>query len=150
MKSLFKTLLLSCLMVFSAATTAGQYDNREIECLTKNAYFESRGEPEKGQIAVIYTTLNRAKSGKFPNDLCSVVYQRKQFSWTSNRNRSIKEKDTYAEIKQTVKEVLNGEHRDPTQGGTYFHANSIRKPSWAKGMSCTAKIGGHSFYKSHK
>lgn len=124
-----------------------QYDSRELECLAKNVYFESRGEPLKGQLAVIFTTLNRANSSKFPSDVCKVVYQRSQFSWTSQRNRVIKERDTYQEIKQLVKEVVAGKHTDVTKGALYFHANTIRKPKDFGAVKCTARIGRHVFYK---
>ena len=49
-------------------------------CLTMNVYHESRGEPESGQMAVAYVTLNRAVSQN--RDVCSVVYEKSQFSWT--------------------------------------------------------------------
>lgn len=125
-------------------------DNRQLKCLTDNTYFESRGESKKGQVAVIYTTLNRAASGKYPTDLCKVVYQPHQFSWTSSRSRAVKEHDVYAEVKDTVHEVLAGKHKDITNGALFFHANSIKKPSDFGNVKCTARIGGHVFYKPVK
>jgi spore germination cell wall hydrolase CwlJ-like protein len=146
-----KALILASVLLFlTSHTEAKGIDSRQIKCLTDNAYFESRGEPQKGQVAVIYTTLNRAASGKFPSDICSVVYQRNQFSWTSNKNRPIKEKELYQEIKETVHEVIQGKHEDVTNGATYFHASSIKKPKDFGNVRCTARIGGHVFYKPSK
>ena len=54
----------------------------EIECLAKNIYFESRGEPEAGQFMVGFVTLNRMRDERWPNTICKVVYQRNQFEWT--------------------------------------------------------------------
>lgn len=158
MQNSFRYALIGIIVLFTTlfctgklhASTNDTYDKREIECLARNVYFESRGEPLKGQLAVIYTTLNRSKSGKFPNDLCKVVYQPAQFSWTRQKNKQIKEKEVYNDIKDTVHEVLRGEHKDVTQGATYFHATSIRRPYWVKGMRCTARIGGHAFYRPSK
>lgn len=147
LKKLKLTLLLGISALLTSQTYANQYDGRQIECLAKNVYFESRGEPEKGQIAVIYTTLNRAKSGKYPTDLCRVVYQKNQFSWTAKRNHVVKEKEVYKDIKETVHEVLSGKHKDVTNGALYFHANSIKKPRDFGNVKCTARIGKHVFYK---
>ena len=44
-------------------------------------YFEAKGEPLSGQLAVAEVILNRAKSGRFPKAICSVVTQRGQFSF---------------------------------------------------------------------
>jgi spore germination cell wall hydrolase CwlJ-like protein len=59
----------------------------QIECLAKNVYWESRGEPADSQMVVAYVTVARAADrtewGKTP---CESVYQKvkgvPQFSWT--------------------------------------------------------------------
>lgn len=146
-----KALILAGVLLFvTDHASAKTYDKRQVDCLVKNAYFESRGEPKQGQVAVIYTTLNRAASEKYSDDLCRVVYQPNQFSWTSKRDKTIKEKDAYEEVKDTVHEVLSGKHKDITQGATFFHANSIKKPKDFGNVKCTARIGGHVFYKPSK
>src|SRR5204862_6551245 len=45
------------------------------KCLASAIYFEARGEPVRGQIAVAQVVLNRAFSGHYPNTVCGVVYQ---------------------------------------------------------------------------
>ncbi|MEA2934849.1 MAG: hypothetical protein QOD74_1495, partial [Variibacter sp.] len=45
------------------------------KCLSNAIYFEARGEPVRGQIAVAQVVLNRAFSGYYPEDVCGVVYQ---------------------------------------------------------------------------
>ena len=57
----------------------------ELACLEKNIYNEARGEIDEGQLAVAFVTIARAMSKKFPNSICGVVYQNKQFSWTFDR-----------------------------------------------------------------
>ena len=62
---------------------------RELDCLTKNIYYEAGTEPFEGKVAVAQVTINRTQSGKFPKDICAVVYERNlvynnlicQFSW---------------------------------------------------------------------
>jgi len=148
-RKIFLRIALAFVCLFAAGTaTAKPLDSRQIDCLTRNAYFESRGEPEKGQLAVIFTTLNRTKHPDFPSDVCKVVYQPKQFSWTnSSGNKQVRDREAYNAIKTLVKEVVQGKHPDVSRGATYFHANNIKKPKWANKMDCTARIGDHVFYK---
>ena len=49
----------------------------EQKCLATAIYFEARGEPEKGQLAVAQVVLNRVKNPAYPNTICGVVYQNK-------------------------------------------------------------------------
>ena len=64
--------------------------NSEIECLTRNIYFEAATEDGFGKLAVAMATLNRVRHPRFPNTICGVVYQGPrikhktwacQFSW---------------------------------------------------------------------
>ena len=118
---------------------------QQLECLSKAAYFESKGESDAGMLAVIHTTLNRVKDVRFPKTVCGVVYQPSQYSWTKH-NPKIKEKEQYERAKRLAQEVVDGKHKDNTRNALYF--NSLhRKPS---GTVCTVRIGGHSFYKPVK
>ncbi len=54
----------------------------ELKCLATAIYFEARGEPEEGQLAVAQVVLNRVKNPAYPNTICGVVYQNK-----TKRNR---------------------------------------------------------------
>lgn len=123
-----------------------KYDNKQIDCISKAAYFESRGQPEKGQLAVIFTVLNRVKDNRFGDTPCKVVYSPNQYSWTRNKH-TVKDKDSYTKAKELVLETIRGEHRDPTKGATHFHAKYV-SPSWAKRMDCTITVGDHKFYRS--
>ena len=46
---------------------------RQLECLSRNIYYEAANEPFEGKVGVAQVTLNRASSGKFPADICLVV-----------------------------------------------------------------------------
>ena len=48
---------------------------RAEKCLANAVYFEARGEPVRGQMAVAQVVMNRVFSGFYPNDVCGVVYQ---------------------------------------------------------------------------
>lgn len=63
-----------------AAQTA-TIDDEELNCLAIGVYYESKGEPLAGQLAVADVILNRTTSGRFPTSVCGVLTQRGQFSF---------------------------------------------------------------------
>ena len=56
-------------------------DKVQATCLALAVYYESRGESIRGQRAVASVIVNRARSGRFPDTACGVVFQPKQFSF---------------------------------------------------------------------
>ena len=54
----------------------------ELECLALNIYHEARGESLLGRKLVAQVTVNRVRHNGFPDTVCGVVRQSKQFSWT--------------------------------------------------------------------
>lgn len=50
--------------------------DKDVECLARNIFYESGGEPLEGKVAVGYVTLNRAQDPRYPNSVCGVVHQR--------------------------------------------------------------------------
>src|SRR5690606_17630366 len=54
---------------------AGKDRAKAEKCLADAIYFESRGETERGQIAVAQVVINRVFSGYYPEDVCGTVYQ---------------------------------------------------------------------------
>ena len=53
-----------------------------IECLIAVVFFEARDQPVQGQFAVAEVVMNRVESDRWPNGICEVVFQNKQFSFT--------------------------------------------------------------------
>ena len=144
-----KTVVTCLAVMMGSASNAGPntYSRSDLECLIMNVYYESRGEDFKGKMAVAYTTLNRVKSNLFPDNICDVVWQKNQFSWTSNDDLVINK--TEAEWFNSAFAAIIALHKpggDLTNGALFFHANYIVKPSWAKKMEITLKHGGHTFY----
>lgn len=56
----------------------------EVNCLTAAIYKEARSEPLKCQKAVAEVILNRAEHPGYPDSICKVIKQPKQFSWWDN------------------------------------------------------------------
>lgn len=151
-KALLNILLLASVSFATTSLQANGYDtnkqtlsNTQIECLSKAAYFDAKGETKQGMLAVIHTTLNRVNDPRFPKTICGVVYQKAQYSWTKH-NPKVKDHETFKVAKQLAKETLEGKHPDNTNKALYFHANYV-SPSWSKRLKCTKVIGGHKFYR---
>ena len=127
---------------------------KQLECLTRNIYWESATEPFEGKVAVAQVTINRVNSGKFAPDICGVVYQKNvvydkvicQFSW--NCDGASKVKPIYPahwkESEEVAKKVLLEGFRLPSmKNALYFHADYV-KPQWGKPQ--VGKFGRHIFY----
>jgi len=126
-----------------------EYDEEQIRCLALNVYHEARGESITGQRAVAHVTINRANHEYFPNSVCSVVWQKSQFSWTidgkSDRARNRSAYDLAYEIATLV--YTGEDDDDPTHGAVFYHASYV-KPKWSrhKSMTRSVKLGKHIFY----
>ena len=147
-----KYILSIILMVLFNGSIVYAYNYDEIECLAKNIYFEARDQNISGQEAVAFVTLNRVKSDKYPNSICNVVWQRRQFSWTHDGKSDIP-RDRLAWDMAMLLAIFIYEHQDilddPTYGAIMYHADYVR-PYWVNSYRRTLIIGNHIFYREHR
>jgi spore germination cell wall hydrolase CwlJ-like protein len=127
---------------------------KQLDCLTRNIYWEAASEPFEGKVAVAQVTINRVESGRFAPDICGVVYQKNvvydkvicQFSWFcdgSSKTRPIYPAH-WKESEEVAKKVLLEGFRLPSvKNALYFHADYVN-PRWGKPQ--VAKFGRHIFY----
>lgn len=122
--------------------------SRELRCLAQAVYFEARGEPLAGQLAVAQVVINRADSPLFPDDYCSVVTQRAQFSFV--RGGTIPAPNASSQAWQRARAIARIAHRDLWDSeigdALYFHATHV-SPRWARQKSARARIDSHIFYR---
>ncbi len=116
-------------------------------CLAGAIYFEARGEPIEGQLAVAEVVLNRAASGKYPSTICEVVTQKAQFSFIQDGefppiDKSSKSWRKAAAIAQIAANQLDDKLKSDV---LWYHADYVA-PSWGKRLSREKKIGLHIFY----
>ena len=123
------------------------------QCLAAAIYFESRGEPLAGQIAVAEVVLNRVDDRNYPRTVCGVTTQGAgsgrgcQFSYACDgRSDVMKSAAPRARAEKLAALMLEGRARSVTDGATHFHARYVR-PGWAGRMTRTAAIGAHVFYR---
>lgn len=132
------------------------FSQKEQKCLADAIYFESRGEPLKGQAAVAQVVLNRVRNPAYPDTICDVVYQNKdwtnqcQFSFACDRIKDIIwSRERYAVAEEIALAVTAGKIWLPEVGSsTHYHAVYV-KPNWAPTMKRVAKIGWHIFYRTY-
>ena len=126
---------------------------QELDCLARNVYFEARGEPEVGRVAVAHVVMNRAASSRFPDTVCDVVRQggenvrhKCQFSWWCD-GRSDEPSDAVAwtDSQEVARLAYWGNSDDPTAGALWYHTTKV-KPIWRKALVRGPQIGDHIFY----
>jgi spore germination cell wall hydrolase CwlJ-like protein len=111
-----------------------------------NVYWEARDQSLAGQVAVAQVTMERVASPNYPNDVCSVVYQLKQFSWYWDGKSDIPiEEAAWDRAQMVAMGVLAGSGHSDLKGVTHYHALYV-KPYWAKYMTVVTKIDDHIFY----
>lgn len=122
-------------------------------CLAEALYFEARGEPVRGQIAVAEVILNRTQSERFPNTVCDVVYQGShrrnacQFSYTCDGvPERFDEREAYDRAKRLAAHLINEGRAGLARGAEFYHALTVR-PSWAGKLQKVAQIGDHIFLR---
>ena len=120
--------------------------SREEECLAGAVYFEAKGEPLDGQLAVAQVIMNRARSGRFPSSVCGVVFQPSQFSFVRGHGfppiarNSLNWRRAVAVAKIATNEMWDSS----VDNALYFHARRV-SPGWR--LSRIATIGNHVFYR---
>jgi spore germination cell wall hydrolase CwlJ-like protein len=127
------------------------------KCLAEAIYFEARGEPVRGQIAVAQVVVNRAFSGYYPNTICGVVYQnahrhlRCQFTFACDGiPEVIREPDAWERAKKIAVQTLDGKLWLPEVGkATHYHAYWVH-PGWVREMTKMHKLGVHTFYRPRR
>jgi N-acetylmuramoyl-L-alanine amidase len=144
-----RTTVLFILLLLAFSTPSVGATRQEIICLAKNIYFEANNQSYVGQQAVAWVTLNRVTSGDYPNSICAVVFQYKQFSWTiDGKHRSPRSIKRFSVALAAAIHVYNnyGRVEDPTKGALMYHTVDI-VPYWHYDYKPTVIIGDHIFLK---
>lgn len=120
----------------------------DLKCLAQAVYFESRGEPIEGQLAVAEVVINRARSGIYPSSYCDVITQPAQFSFV--RHGVIPTADETSAAWQRAQAIAEIAQQNLWQtkaaDALYFHATYVN-PSWRRQKQLVAQIDTHIFYR---
>ncbi|GAA3906276.1 hypothetical protein GCM10022276_26000 [Sphingomonas limnosediminicola] len=129
--------------------SAGAALDEQANCLATAVYFEARGESLEGQMAVARVVMNRAASGRYPPDWCSVVKQPAQFSFVRNGQFPTVDTNSTAWARAQGIARLAAANIVPSVGQDvlWYHATYVA-PGWGHRLSMVQKIGAHLFYRS--
>ena len=122
--------------------------SEELRCLAGAVYFESRGEPLAGQLAVAQVVINRADDPRWPVSYCGVVFQRSQFSFVRNGRMPDPAigSEAWDRARSIARIAHNGMWQSEAAEAVYFHASYVR-PRWSRSKTPLAQINTHVFYR---
>jgi spore germination cell wall hydrolase CwlJ-like protein len=125
-----------------AATTGDQQG----DCVATSVYFEAKGEPLSGQLAVAQTIMNRAASGRFPDSMCGVVRQPGQFSFLRKGSMPTPPRESSAWKRAVAIAMIarDGLWKQVAPDALFFHARRV-SPGWGKIK--VASLGNHIFFR---
>ena len=160
-----KLYIMAAVMLITSTAAQAQglclADNRPEEwCLAQNIYYESRGSSRADQIAVADVVMNRVEDSRYPNTVCEVVRQGKQyadgrmkrnqcqFSWyCDGKSDWPRDLDAWVIAQQIAYNMYTfKDYRGLTEGATHYHADYVN-PDWARTLTLTGTIGVHKFYR---
>lgn len=120
--------------------------DEEMRCLAVAVYYESKGEPLEGQLAVAQVILNRRDSGRFASSICGVVYQRGQFSFTWDKRPDRPANSEMWRAAQAIAVIAaTDDWREIVPQATHFHARRV-SPGWNR-LQRVSAVGNHVFYR---
>ena len=168
----FLALALIVGMAFGTMKVQGSmnYDyvtSQDEHCMAKNIYHESRSENLAGKYAVADVVLNRVRDDRYPNNICSVIYQGKhkpswkdpnvlvpirnqcQFSWyCDGKSDDTVDADAWNDALFISYNIINNnKYRGITEGATHYHTTWVN-PYWAPTLQHIGTIGSHIFYRA--
>lgn len=130
--------------------------------LALNMYHEARDQGFDGMLLVAEVTMNRVEHDKFPDTICSVVYQGRkdkngnmirhkcQFSWyCDGRSDKPKNKVVWSATLQLAKDILDGKIELLNSGAThYLNPEKVdRMPRWTQVYELVGMWDDHVFYR---
>jgi spore germination cell wall hydrolase CwlJ-like protein len=119
------------------------YGGKERECLARAMFFESHRSSREGLVAVGTVVMNRVKSDQYPDTICGVVGQRKQFA-PGVLSRKMNSK-ALPDVMAAADAVLAGERHPAVHTAKFFHTAGLKFPY--NNMHYVLEAGGNAFYE---
>jgi hypothetical protein len=129
-------------------------DTASVRCLAEAVYYEARGEPYIGQVAVAQVVLNRARSGKWHRHICAVISQgiergeKCQFSYMCRTSRAAPVGPMWDRAQEVAIDAVRGRVwlRELVEA-THYHTTAVA-PVWRQGLDTLGTFGTHIFYRT--
>lgn len=119
--------------------------DEDYNCLAIAVYFESKGEPLDGQLAVAQVILNRVEDGRFGQNACAVVKAPRQFGFVrAGALPTPTDRKAWETAKAVALIAISGSWPEIAPDATHFHATRVN-PGWK--LHRIATVGQHIFYR---
>lgn len=132
--------------VFSKGNLIQRSTDEDLALLARLIHAEARGENYRGKVAVGAVIMNRITSGKFPDSIREVIYQKIKgvYQFTPVKDGNIN-REPGEEAYRAAREALRGS--DPTGGALFFYNPVTSSDRWIRTLPVTTTIGNHVFAK---
>lgn len=153
--------IIALTLLFSAVSFAPATSSAisSVSCHTANIFYEARGESKEGMQAVAAVVVNRTTSGKYPKDVCMVIFQKHQFSWTKQQKFkdiqkvlngdtsgfNAEDRQAYQQARLIAQKAVKGRLNILPDGALWYHATGVN-PKWKAKMKRIKILGKHVFY----
>ena len=133
-----------------------KWSSKDFNCLVEVLAHEGLNQPLRGQLAILEVVQNRKTSKGFPNSICKVIHQHKQFSYRDNvpagkplefKPKNIVDEKAFKKIKETVAGFLLGNYNAVLSPEVKWYVRNDVKVVWMKKMKTEAVIASHTFMK---
>lgn len=115
-------------------------------CLALVVYVEARGETVDGQYMVADVVINRTRAERWPDDVCEVVFDHKQFSGINNK---LDLEEVFSDPSWDLSVVVAQEVLEGNSLGldaTHYHTTNSN-PYWSNHLTLLGQYGNHVFYR---
>ncbi|WP_184355334.1 cell wall hydrolase [Rhizobium sp. BK602] len=119
------------------------YTAKDRDCLKRAMYFESEHSDNDGYMAVGTVVMNRLTSGAYPESICGVVAQERQFA-PGVMTRVVRP-EAEPELDTAANAILRGERHPRVKDAMFFHTDGLKFPY--NNMHYVAVAGGNAFYE---
>jgi hypothetical protein len=120
-----------------------RYTAKDRECLQRAMFFESNRSSREGMVGVGTVVMNRLRSGKHGNTICSVVGEPRQFA-PGVMTRRMNSK-AMPDVASAADAVLKGERHPKMKNAMFFHTAGLKFKY--NNMHYVAVAGGNAFYE---
>ena len=128
--------------------------SKDMACINEALYFESLNQSEEGMKAVLTVILNRKQARGFPNSVCAVVQQPKQFSYRRHLKEGVvlapQPKNTIdraalLKIQSIAESAVLGTFVPNLDKDVLWYTQHAVERSWMRKMTVKARVGAHKF-----
>ena len=122
-----------------------------LTCLVAAIFFEARDQPLLGMEMVAQVVMNRVEHPRYPDDVCGVVYDPYQFSFTIDGHPEVKtfKAPDDRRAARIAREVASRFLEGDTIGITSTHYHTVSISPWWKykvDFMLDGRVGDHIYY----